>query len=174
MIKFPSLLAVGTIAMGLFASAATAVDLTVSAIEVTQGFQASGNTTALVGFNPTSIRVKVALNGQTTPQPGVDALVRVYSNGVEIAGSPLYSTNGPIIAPVAPNSANLNDTLNFYFVPPVGTDVDFVVAVNPFRTIVETNHANNAGSVLNRNFQCRKIVELAYVPINYTLGGGLP
>ena len=174
MIKFPSLLAVGTIAMGLFASAATAVDLTVSAIEVTQGFQASGNTTALVGFNPTSIRVKVALNGQTTPQPGVDALVRVYSNGVEIAGSPLYSTNGPISAPVAPNSANLNDTLNFYFVPPVGTDVDFVVAVNPFRTIVETSYANNGGSVLNRNFQCRKIVELAYVPINYTLGGGLP
>ena len=157
-----------------FCVEAHAVDLTVAAVEVTQGYQVAANSTTLVAFNPTAIRVKVSLNGATAPQSGVDAMVRVYSNGVEIAGSPLYSTNGPIAAPVVPNSVNLNDTLNFYFVPPQSTNVDFVVTVNPFRTVAETNYANNSGSVIDRTFVCRKIVELAYVPINYTIGGGLP
>ncbi|MFM7052648.1 MAG: hypothetical protein ACKOYN_11040 [Planctomycetota bacterium] len=153
---------------------ASAVDLSVSSIEVTQGWQNSANTTALVAGNATAVRVKVSLNGQTTAQPGVDALLRVYSNGVEIAGSPVYSTNGPITAPVAPNSANLNDTLNFSFVPPVSSDIDLVVVVNPFRTVAETSFANNQFTLSNRVFLCRKFMELAYVPINYTLGGGLP
>lgn len=166
------------LALGMFSAAlcldARAADLTIATIEITQGYQVAANSTALVAFNPTAIRVKVALNGATAPQAGVDAIVRVYSGGVEIAGSPLYSTNGPISAPVVPNSVNLNDTLNFYFIPPQSTNVDFVVTLNPFRTIAETSYANNNGSVLDRSFLCRKIVELAYVPINYTIGGGLP
>lgn len=170
----PSALACAVLTAGCCISSAHAVDVSIAAIEITQGSQVAANSTALVALNPTAIRVKVALNGQTTPQSGVDAIVRVYSNGIEIAGSPLYSTNGPITAPVAPNSANVNDTLNFYFIPPQSVNVDFVVTLNPFRTLVETNYANNGGSVIDRAFSCRKIVELAYVPINYTIGGGLP
>ena len=58
--------------------------------------------------------------------------------------------------------------------PPVSSDIDLVVTVNPFRTVVETNYANNALTVANRVFLCKKFMELAYVPINYTIGGGLP
>jgi hypothetical protein len=155
-------------------TSAMAVDVSVSAIEITQGFQAATGATPLIARNATMVRVRVSLNGQTTAQPGVDAMLRIYSNGVEIAGSPVYSSNGPINAPVAPNSANLNDTLNFICLPPQSNDVDFVVTVNPFRTIAETNYANNSSSVLNKAFLCRKMVDIAYTPVNYTPGGGLP
>lgn len=154
--------------------AAQAVDLSVLGIEVTQGYQNSTNSNTLVAKNATVVRVRVSLNGQTTAQPGVDAVLRIYSNGVEIPSSPVYSTNGPITAPVSPSSANIDQTINFLCVPPQSADVDFVVTVNPFRTILETNYDNNSSSVNNKPFVCRKFVDIAYVPINYTLGGGLP
>lgn len=162
-------------ASAVLTTATHAVDLSVSAIEITQGFQTSTGTTTLIARNATVVRVKVSLNGQTTAQAGVDAILRIYANGVEIPSSPVYSTNGPITAPVAPSSANINDTLNFVCLPPQSTDVDFTVTVNPFRTLEETNFTNNTTSVLNKSFLCRKMVDIAYVPVNYTFGGaGLP
>jgi hypothetical protein len=158
----------------ILASAAHAVDVSVSAIEITQGFQAAAGTTPLIARNATAVRVRISLNGQTTAQAGVDAVLRIYANGVEIPSSPVYSSNGPITAPVTPNSANINDTLNFICFPPQSTDVDFTVTVNPFRTLAETNYANNTTSVLNKSFLCRKMVDIAYVPVNYTFGAGLP
>ena len=156
------------------AAAAHAVDLSVLGIEVTQGWQSSTNGNTLVARNATVVRVRVSLNGQATAQPGVDAVLRIYSNGVEIPSSPVYSTNGPITAPVTPSTASIDQTINFLCVPPQSTDIDFVVTVNPFRTIEETNYANNSSSVNNKPFVCRKFVDLAYVSVNYTLGGGLP
>jgi hypothetical protein len=153
------------------ATSASAVDLSVSSIEISQGYQAAAGTTPLVAKNATIVRVKVSLNGQTTPQAGVDAVLRIYANGVEIPTSPVYSTNGPISAPASPNSANINDTLNFHCLPPQSTDVDFVVTVNPFRTVLETNYENNTLSANNKNFVCRKFVDIAYTPVNYTFGG---
>jgi hypothetical protein len=157
-----------------FSSAAAAVDLSVSAVEITQSLQTSTGTIALIAKNATMVRVKVSLNGQASVQPGVDAVLRIYSNGIEIVGSPVYSTNGPISAPVAPNSANVNDTLNFLCLPPQSADVDFVVTVNPFRAVAESNHDNNTFTVSNKIFACRKMVDIAYTPINYTFGAGLP
>ncbi len=163
------------VASATLMNTAHAVDLSVSAVEITQGLQTTTGTTTLVARNATAVRVKISLNGQTTAQAGVDAVLRIYANGVEIPSSPVYSSNGPITAPVAPNSANINDTLNFICFPPQSTDVDFTVTVNPFGTIQETNSANNTTSVLNKSFLCRKMVDIAYVPVNYTFGGaGLP
>lgn len=153
---------------------AHALDLTISGVEVTQGFQTASNTNTLVARNATVVRVRVSLNGQTTAQAGVDAVLRIYANGVEIPSSPVYSTNGPILAPVTPSTANIDHTINFLCVPPQSTDVDFVVTVNPFRTLAETNYNNNTFTVANKPFVCRKFVDLAYVPVNYTPGGGLP
>ncbi|MEY3142437.1 MAG: hypothetical protein RLY21_930 [Planctomycetota bacterium] len=153
---------------------ALAVDLSVSAIEVTQGYQTSTNSNALVARNATVVRARISLNGQTTAQPGVDAVLRIYSNGIEIPSSPVYSTNGPITAPVTPNTATIDHTINFLCVPPQSTDIDFVVTVNPFRTLEETNYANNSLSVTNKPFVCRKFMDIAYVAVNYTPGGGLP
>lgn len=150
------------------------VDLTVGGIEVTQTIQNASGTLTLVARNPTMVRVKVGVAGASSAVPGVDAELRVFANGVEIPGSPFFSINGPIAAPISPNSANENDTLNFLVTPPQSIDVDFVVTLNPLRTVPETNYANNEGQSLNRAFLCRKMVGLAYVSVNYTPGGGQP
>jgi hypothetical protein len=156
----------------LLASSAGAVDLTVNSIEVNQAINTGSMT--LVAKNATVIRVKVGITGSAVAVPNVDGELRVYANGVEIPGSPFFSSNGPLTAPLAPNSANENDTLNFFCVPPQSGDVDFVVTVNPLKSVVETNYANNEGQLLNKSFVCRQMVELAYVSVNYTPGGGQP
>jgi hypothetical protein len=145
----------------LFASQAMALDLTVSSIEVNQAVQYGS--TLLVGGNTTWVRVKV---GTTVATAGVDASLRLTVNGVPQAGPPIFSLNGPITAPVAPNSANINDTINFACAPPVGT-IGFIVEVNPNHNPVETNYANNTSTV-SKVFACRKVLEIAYVSIHYT------
>jgi hypothetical protein len=150
------------------------VDLTVAGVEITQTIQNASGTLSLVAHNPTMVRVRVGVVGATSAVPGVDAELRVYANGVEIPGSPFFSINGPIAAPLSPNAVNENDTLNFLVTPPQSLDVDFVVTLNPLRTVPETNYANNEGQSLNRAFLCRKMVGLAFVSVNYTPGGGQP
>ncbi|MSR44796.1 MAG: hypothetical protein EXS15_05490 [Phycisphaerales bacterium] len=147
-------------------------DIAVTSVEINQGGQFG--TTTLVGGRPTMVRVKIAVTGQTTAQANVDAVLRVYSGGVQIAGSPYFSRNGPISAPISPNSLNLNDTLNFTIVAPVSTDVDFQVVVDPRNLVAETNETNNLYSLNNKVFACRKTLDVAYVSINYTIGGGQP
>jgi len=153
------------------ASAASAVDLSVTSVEVNQAIN-SGSLT-LVAKNPTIVRVKVGVAGSAVAIPNVEAELRVFSNGVEIAGSPFFS-NGAIAAPLVPNSAIESHTLNFFCVPPQSNDVDFLVTVNPLRTVVETDYDNNTGALLNKSFLCRKMVDLAYVSVNYVPGGGQP
>lgn len=156
------------------ASATPDADLSVASIEITQGFQAADGTTPLVARNATMVRVTLSLNGGPSEQQNVDAVLRIYSNGVEIATSPVYSSNGPIVARVVPSNANLNDTINFHCLPPQSNDLDFVVTVDPFRRLNDPNRSNNSSAVLDRACVCRAMVDLAYTGINYTLGGGLP
>jgi hypothetical protein len=161
---------------GAFVSVAVAraVDLSVASVEVTQGLSASVGTLPLVAKNATLVRVTVGVTGSARPQANVDAVLRIYADGVEIPESPVYSSNGPITAPLSPSSANQNDTINFLCLPPESAAVTFLVTVNPFATITETNMRNNSMLLPSRAFVCRKMVEVAYVPVNYTLGGGLP
>lgn len=156
------------------ADRAQAVDLSIASIEITQGLQSAAGDLPLVARNATAVRVKISLNGEAVPVAGVDAVLRIYSDGIEIAESPLYSTNGPIVAPLAPSSDILSDTVNFLCLPPEGTRIDFVVKVNPFATVVETNYANNELAVLGKQVVCRKMMDLAYVPVDYVPGGGQP
>ena len=156
------------------AVAAHAVDLSVAAVEITQGLQSAAGDIPLIARNATLVRVKVSLNGALDPEPGVDAVLRIYANGIEIPESPVYSSNGPITAPLAPSADNAQDTINFHCLPPEGADIDFVVTVNPFGTVREDNYDNNALAVNDRAFLCRRMVDLAYVPVNYTPGGGQP
>ena len=156
------------------AGTAHAVDLSVAHIEVTQGLQDASQSLPLIARNATLVRARISLNGQLTPQAGVDAVLRIYSNGVEIPESPVYSSNGPIVAPFDPSDDNINDTVNFLCLPPEGADIDFVVTVNQFATIPEDDRSNNTASLLHRVFACRKMTEIAYMPVNYVPGGGLP
>ena len=151
---------------------ACAVDLAVLSVELTQGEQFG--TTTLVGGRPTMVRVKVRITGQTTAQPNVDAVLRMYVGGVQVSGSPIFSHNGPITAPIAPNSINVNDTLNFKIVAPVSADVDFQVVVDPLNRVIESDESNNSFAINNKVFACRKVLDVAYVSINYAPGGGQP
>ncbi len=165
--------ALRAIAVFAASTSALAVDLAVTSVEFTQGGQFGGSTTLVAG-RPTTVRVKVAVTGQTTSQGSVDAVLRMYVGGVQVTGSPYFSRNGPITAPIAPNSANVNDTINFTVIAPVSTDVDFVVVVDPRNLVTETNETNNSTSFLNKSFACRKVLDIAYVSVNYTPGGGQP
>ena len=69
------------------ASVVMAVDLSVASIEITQGLQTATGGLPLIARNATMVRVKIALVGPA--QPGVDALLRIYSNGIEIPESPV-------------------------------------------------------------------------------------
>jgi len=169
---FTHRLVIGACASIASLAVAAPVDLSVSSIEVTQGYQ--NGVTTLVGGRATMVRVKVGISGGIVPVSGVDAVLRMVVNGVESSAGPFYSMNGPITAPLAPSSANLDQTLNFIVVPPVSSSVVFKVLVNPTASVVESSYANNLFTSGAFEFECRAIVELAYVPINYTLGGGLP
>lgn len=149
-------------------------DLAVSSVELQQGYQNSSGTTTLVAGRPTTVRVKIAVTGQTSAQASVDAVLRVKVNGSPMAGSPFFSRNGPITAPISPNSANVNDTLNFTIVAPVSSDVDFEVLVDPRNLVTESNESNNLFALSNRTFSCRKTLDMAFVSVNYTPGGGQP
>src|SRR5690606_50211 len=123
----------------------------------------------------TFIRVKVGISGSGTAVPNVDAALRMYVDNIPLPGPPVFSINGPITAPLTPNSANIDDTINFIVLPPISNDVDFVVEVNPNRSVEETDYSNNSLAVNNKMFECRGVAEVAYVPINYTANGaGLP
>ena len=159
------------LAMAL-AAPALAADLAITSLEITQGFQSG--TTTLVGGHPTMVRLRLTVTNSTAAVAGVDGVLRVFSMGVEVAGSPFRSVNGPISAPLTVNMATMDHTLNFVFVPPTSTDVDFVALVNPDGAVVESSLTNNTLTVSNKVFTCRKTVDIAYLSINYTPGGGQP
>lgn len=164
--------------VGVAAAAASApsVDLSVAAIEITQGIQDSSGTLPFVGRNSTLVRARIAVSAVDIEEgvAGVDAMLRIYSNGQEIRSSPVFSSNGPIFAPVTPLAGVMDHTLNFHCVPPESDDLDFVVTVNWRRTVEESDYGNNSLALHDRVFGCRRTVDIAYVPIDYTLGGGLP
>ena len=156
----------------VLATSAIAGDLAVTSVDLTQGAQFG--TTTLVGGRSTMVRVKVAVTGQTTSQSNVDAVLRVYVGGQQMVGSPFFSRNGPITAPITPNVFNVNDTINFTIVAPVSTDVDFEVFLDPLNKVTESNETNNLFLLSNKVFSCRKTLDVAYVSVNYTPGGGQP
>ncbi len=156
----------------VLATSAIAGDLAVTSVDLTQGAQFG--TTTLVAGRSTMVRVKVAVTGQTVSQSNVDAVLRVYVGGQQMAGSPFFSRNGPITAPITPNVFNVNDTINFTIVAPVSTDVDFEVVLDPLNKVAESNETNNLFVLSNKVFSCRKTLDVAYVSVNYTPGGGQP
>lgn len=159
------------LAAGL-STAASAVDLSVSNIVSVQSVQLGS--TPLVAGRSTMVRATVSVSGAAAAVSGVDALLRVSINGVQAPWSPVFSTNGPITAPLSPNLGVLEHTLNFLVVLPESGDIDLRVEVDPLNAIAETNEGNNALEKKDLVAQCKQIVDLAYVPIDYVPGGGLP
>lgn len=154
------------------ADRASAEELRLDDVIVTQAIRYSN--TPLIAGNVTFVRAIITTPDTASPVANVDAACRVFVDGVEASFSPLRSINGPIVSPPAPNPLTLGDHVNFWFVAPQSADVDIEVIVNPGGIVPNDDPANNVMTVEDLDFECRAEVDLAYVPINYTIGGGLP
>lgn len=160
----------GVIVAAFLCGPADAIDLTVSNVEVNQGVQFGS--TVLVAGNVTYVRATIGVSGIAADVDNVDAVLRVFVDGVELPESPIRSLNGYIRAPLSPRREDLDDTVNFLLLVPQSNNVDFQVEVNPDRLVGETNYDNNIGVLNDRVFACRKLTEIVYVPIDYRPGGG--
>ena len=164
-----ALAALAPLAAGL--SAQGNLDLSVNNVIVVQTLP---NVT-LVGGKSTMVRTRVDVTGSLPIGTVVDGLLHVFVGGVELPESPIFSENGPFAPPVTGFSLNdLDDTLNFVFIPPASNDVELVVELNPPGSgqVFETNYANNSGTTGTLEFECKAKAEVVYVPIDYRPFGG--
>lgn len=148
----------------------SAVNLSVTRIEVTQAVQRPDNSVGLVAERPTLVRVFVGIGGATTPIPAVTAMLFVLQDYVEIPGGPLFPINDTITAKPAPDRALENDTLNF-LLPPLAGNVQLAPLVYTWEA-EELDWGNNGAFYEGFDFACRRSPSLAYVATDYRPGGG--
>lgn len=153
-------------------AAAAAQDLSPFGSQLVQAIQTGNN--PYIGGKSTMVRLAVQVDGSLPGGAEVDAILRVFVDGVETAESPIFSVNGPIDPTVAPSQTNLDTTINFEFRPPTADNVSFEVEVNPSgpAQVGETDFSNNVLSIGPVDFECRGLPEVVYSPIDYRLGGG--
>lgn len=172
---------VGLVAMTTLGAAPSAhaavggtLDLTISGLEITQGYKTSLG--QLVAGRTTWIRTTVGVAGSASAVSGVDGLLRVFVNDDEASFSPVFSLNGPITASLIPSLNNLNDTLNFAFLAPDAGTVEFVIEINPTgpNFVPETDTSNNKRLLGPVSFVDQRVLEMAYAPLNVLPGAGPP
>ena len=135
--------------LGVAASPAVAVDLTVTGVEVTQATQKPDNSITLVALRSTAVRATVGVTDSAAAVPGVTGRVRVFRNGTEITPAGGVAPIAALSAPLVPNRQIETDTLNFEL--PVSaldqltatTNLDVQVDVTPIPG--ESNVLNNSG-----------------------------
>ncbi|MDX2040438.1 MAG: hypothetical protein SF097_04275 [Acidobacteriota bacterium] len=156
---------------------AFAVDLAVEHIEVTQATQAPDNTIPLVAQRSTTVRAWIGVRGSNEPVTGVTGRLHVFVDGNEITpAAGVAPINAPFTAPLSPQRANENDTLNFELPAPTGIAASGNVR---FRVEVaaapgETNTVNNVAEV-TLTVVDRLSPLIYFTRINYTPNGrGLP
>ncbi len=133
----------------------TAVDLTISGLELTQGIQDLANSVPLVADKTTYVRVYPAVDSADTPN--VTARLRGFRNGVELPGSPLSPIDPTVyVRTSGANRSRLQDSFTFW-VPPDwrSGNVEFRGEINPAGTIPESDRDNNARSV-TRTFTVKR------------------
>jgi hypothetical protein len=166
-------------ALAAFPSAAFAVDLTVTGVEVTQATQKPDNSIKLVARRSTAVRATIGVTGSAAAVPGVTGRVHVFRNGTEITPTAGVAPLASLTAPLAPNRAIETDTLNFELPDSAlnqltaTTNLDVRVDVTPVAG--ETNTANNSGAANNLTVVAGVNPKLFFTRINYTPAGlGLP
>lgn len=159
----------------LAAAPAAAVDLTVTGVEVTQATQTPTNTVPLVAGRSTAVRATIGVaDTGGAAVAGVAGAMHMFVNGIEITPpAGILAINAPLTAPVAPQRANENDTLNFELLTPsaltASADVDVRVDVTPVAG--ETNAANNSGAANNLTALGPATPSLFFTRINFTASG---
>jgi hypothetical protein len=153
-------------------------DLTVTNLEVTQTIQTTTNTIQLVARRSTAVRATIGVAGVSGPVAGVTGRLHVFVGSAEVtpAGG-IAPINAPFTAPLTPQRANGNDTLNFELAAPTAitasSNVTFRVDITPMSD--ETNTSNNSLTTGSLSVVNRTTPSLFYTSINYTPSGlGLP
>ena len=141
-----------------------ASDLTITAIEVTQGLQNLANEMPLIANRETWVRVYAKSDLSNTD--GVSAQLRAFQNGNELTGSPLAMEYEPITVRTDGGSrVNLAD--NFHFALPAswltGT-VTFRAEINHNLSVPESVEDNNSWEE-SVNFHPSEPLKLVMVPI---------
>ncbi|MEM7307642.1 MAG: hypothetical protein AAF682_13270 [Planctomycetota bacterium] len=161
-----------TLAAAPLAQGEGGLDLVPVTVIPNQAIQ-TGNTLLVAGR---STFVRVPVRGLGTIGKGVvyDGVMRVYDNGLEVPGSPFYSMNGPLVPVPQPDPNELDGTLNFVFVPPESDAVEMVVEINPAGAtqVAETDYTNNVVTSGPRDFVCKAVPQVTFVPIDYQPSGG--
>lgn len=163
------------IAVPVPAASGQVFDSFVAKIEVNQAIQTGS--TPLVAGRTTFVRAVVRLQFPPFAPIPIDGLMRVFVDGVEQPGSPIYSDNGPFPDMPGTGPENENATLNFVFLPPQSSSVVLTVEGNAAgpNFFPEANTANNTLATPTLAFVAHGVPELVYVPIDYRpTGGSIP
>jgi uncharacterized protein (TIGR03437 family) len=151
------------------------IDLTVTNVEVTQATQTTTNTIPLVAQRSTAVRATITVANTGAPVANVSGRLHVFVGGIEITPvAGVLPINAPFTAPLAPQRANENDTLNFELLSPTGitasNTVDFHVDLTAPGGVNVTSGSANTLTFANRTTPL-----LFFTRINYTPAGlGLP
>ena len=161
--------------LSLTALPCLAATLTVSNIEVNQAIQTTANSLGLVAGRGTTVRATLTVSGSASPVAGISGRLHVFVAGSEITPlAGLLPINAPFTAPLAPNRANQNDTLNFEMPAPSGITASAAVT---FRVDPTVGAGDTAVPLTtpSLNFVNRTAPLLFFTRINYTPAGlGLP
>jgi hypothetical protein len=160
------------VVIGLAVAPAMAVTLTVSNVEVTQSTQTPTNTILLVTRRSTAVRTTITVTDSAMPVANVTGRLHIFVGGVEITPlAGLSAINEPFTAPLAPQRANENDTLNFELFAPTNIPASNMVT---FRVDLTAQGAMTvSGSANNLTFVNRTTPLLFFTRVNWN-NLGLP
>ncbi len=176
--------------VSLSANGVSDLDLTLQRLEVNQAIQTLDQSVPLVEAKKTVLRAYIGssvVGGSVRDITNVDGVLRVYQNGVDLTpGSVIRPTDTITVYPYPVDGSSeptlrstLTRTLNF-ILPPWATVGSFTykVEVNPasgrVARIDEHDYSNNTLSI-GVTYTPRRQPQIAYIPINYTVGSlGLP
>jgi hypothetical protein len=155
-----------------------ALNLSVGQIDSNQAIQTIDESVPLVAGRPAVVRVSINVQNSNEAVIGVTARLHGARNGVELPNSPLspFNTGGSIVAPLAPNRENLDNTLNFQ-VPAdwtSGGPLLIWAEVNPNHAVSEGNYNDNRSADLALNFVTVPTLQIMLVPIAYQPNGSGP
>ena len=123
----------------------------------------------------TTVRATLTVTGSGVPVVGLSGRLHIFVSGLEITPvAGLLPINAPFTAPLAPNRANQNDTLNFEIAAPSAIPASTMVT---FRVDPTVSGGDTAVPLTTPNltFAARTAPLLFYTRINYTPSGlGLP
>ncbi|MEM7131734.1 MAG: hypothetical protein AAF702_35805 [Chloroflexota bacterium] len=149
-------------------------DLSVAHIEFTQAIQTTQNGVPLVAGKPLVARMTVGISGGSPAGGSIQAELRAFRGGTELANSPLTPFNiSTFAAPAAADREQLNDTLNFTFPTEwlVAGDLTIEATVNPGGA--DTDNSNNTSSFV-LTLHAMPSLDIVLIPVAYQHNGSGP